>query len=234
MVCPACPVVGTIAVVAATGGLSLSLVLGIKVTSAVIGVGSVVYGLYKYMHRYEYLPQSSKVFDKVSGKLKSLEHMCIEGSGASNFLESTETKNNHFNGKNGADIFEAKNGSNDYFYFSLCTTQGQKIRGNFSDGLKYFTTTYKIAPTIYNFRDDEDKIRIFCSKRPVDESQVHVEYDAEQDFTLIKVDIPVRVLGYLMPGTYIEEAIIVQGKHEVLLGESNGQLELNVPFASFC
>ncbi|MBP9791653.1 MAG: hypothetical protein KBC27_00370 [Rickettsiales bacterium] len=234
MVCPACPVVGTMAVVAAAGGVSLSLALGIKVTSGIVGLGSVGYGVYSYMHRYAYLPQHNNSLDKVSEKLKSAEHMCIEGSGANNFLEGSGTQNNHFYGKNGADIFQARNGSNDYFYFSLCTTQGQKIRGNVSDGWKYFVTTYKVVPTIYNFRDDEDVIRIFCSKRPVEESQVHVAYDTVQDFTLIKVDIPVRVLGYLIPGAYVEEAIVVQGKHDGLLGEDHNQLELNVPFTSFC
>lgn len=234
MVCPACPVIGTAAVVAAAGGITFSLALGIKVTSSVVGFIGFGYGVYNYMHRYEYLPQTIKVIDKVHGKLKSPESMCIEGSGTSNFLEGTETKHNHFNGKNGADFFQAKNGSNDYFYFSLCTTQGQKIKGNFSDGWRYFFTTYKVAPTIYNFRDGEDIIRIFCSKRSVSKSQVHVTYEADKDFTLVKVDIPIRVLGYQITGMYIEEAIIVDGKHDNLLGESPSQLELNVPFTMFC
>lgn len=236
MVCPACPVIGVTALVVAVGGAGVTVALGVKITVGVVAVGSVAYGIYyNYVHKYEYLrPQESNLNSDdviVSGAKNSQDGQCIKGSQETNILESTKATKNHFNGKQGADIFIVRDASKDYFYFSLCTTKGEKGSGNFN--FAYFTTTYKIAPIIYNFKEGEDVLRIFCSKNNVSPNQIHAEYNQVQNITVVKIDIPI-LRAFKVPLFYDQEAVLVEGYHESLLGENPTGIELNVPYSDFC
>ena len=206
MMCPACPVVvGSVALGGATafpvlpwvatwvvGGASLAYLTGMGVLAFTPwGISAVLTSAVYYAHKYEYLPAQNIGLDnnirtfnlKKAGYEK---HVCIEGKKKANILKSDSVQERHFYGKWGANVFKGDSDYTDNFYFSLCTTDLTNAKKNAYDliwsldlwGLyDFLTTSYRYAPTIHNFDDMRDKIRIFCSKHSVFLDQVHVSYN---------------------------------------------------------
>lgn len=263
---PALPWVATFGM----GGASLAYITGMSVLSLTPWGGSLVltgaaYALYGYVHESKYLsPENSMLNSNIrtfaSKKAGYEMHRCIEGKKKSSILQSDSVFERHFYGKWGANLFKGDNDHIDNFYFSLCTTTnvpssnesslynlvwGVNIRGIYD----YLTTAYKLVPTVQDFDDAQDKIRIFCSKRSVFLDQIHVSYNKDINATVIKIDVPYWREGKVPyfdvdftflyntifgPLFYEELAVLVEGEHQCMMGDNPSCLELDIKFSEIC
>lgn len=204
------------------------------------------------------LDTNIRTFD--SKKMGYKSHVCIEGTEQSNILKSDSMWERHFNGKWGANLFKGDNNYIDNFYFSLCTTNtiatnSEKSKydliWNLDLGEMYdfLTTASRYASIVYDFDGDHDKIRVFCSKHSVFFEQLHVSYSSVSNSTVVKIDVPywrdckvpyLEIDFTFLHNTplkslfYEELAVLVEGKHECLMGDNPTCLELDVQFSEIC
>lgn len=236
-VCPVCVPIWGVAITAVAGFFGVQIHYGprtaLYITAFVGGGIGAAYKGYNYFHKYEYFPRDTEEKNSLPW-VNFGQNKCVTGRQVSEYFAAPEDLGAvSISAGRGSSLFLGNDQVQENFYFSLCKLKSDRISSDDLGVFECLTTTYKKVPTIYNFDDNQDKLHIFCSQNEVSKEQVHVSYNKSTNTTLIKIDIP-WFRAYKIPGLYIEEAIIVDGEHQCLMGDNPSCLELGAKFSENC